>query len=501
MAIILVLYIDLVGLQIAGAPDKAGHSSTIMAVGRKEAFSIQLLQLLDAALVWAAFYLADILRGPVRELLGQAPIVSGVADLGGLSDMTWVLYVAVPFTPLTLELFGFYRRLRSKSFGKSFSQLIRALFVMALIISMLSVFARMPDTSRWVLGGGGILIFVLIFLRDRIVTAHLRHRGVRPDLKERVLLAGSEEGIQEILDGLDPDVEESMRIIDRFDLAESSVAELYDVLKTQSIERVIISAGDTSFDKVAECVEACELQGIETWVSASFMRTQVARPTFDVMGDHPMLVLRSTPDLSWELALKSVFDRVGAFILIVISLPLWIFAFIGIRIANPGPAFYFQKRAGKYGKPFKMWKFRTMVTNAEELLEKIKKEHGNQMGGPVFKLEEDPRVFKFGALLRKLSIDELPQLINVLLGHMSLVGPRPLPLYEVDAFQKSEHRRRLSVKPGITCEWQAGGRNKITDFEQWVQMDLNYIDNWSLWLDIKLLLKTIPAVIFGRGAK
>jgi lipopolysaccharide/colanic/teichoic acid biosynthesis glycosyltransferase len=142
-----------------------------------------------------------------------------------------------------------------------------------------------------------------------------------------------------------------------------------------------------------------------------------------------------------------------------------------------------------------------MVPDAEALLEKIKAEHGNQMDGPVFKLDRDPRIFPFGAWLRKLSIDELPQLLNVLTGDMSLVGPRPLPLYEVAAFSELAHRRRLSVKPGITCEWQAGGRNKITSFEQWVEMDLRYIDNWSLWLDFKILLKTIPAVLLGKGAK
>ena len=147
-----------------------------------------------------------------------------------------------------------------------------------------------------------------------------------------------------------------------------------------------------------------------------------------------------------------------------------------------------------------MWKFRTMVPDAEALLAKTKEEHGNHMNGPVFKLQRDPRVFAFGAFLRKTSIDEFPQLLNVLRGQMSLVGPRPLPLYEVDAFEKSEHRRRLSVKPGITCEWQAGGRNRITSFEEWVEMDLQYIDNWSLWLDIKILIRTVPAVLLGRGA-
>jgi lipopolysaccharide/colanic/teichoic acid biosynthesis glycosyltransferase len=241
---------------------------------------------------------------------------------------------------------------------------------------------------------------------------------------------------------------------------------------------------------------------VEAWISASFIRTQIARPVFDSVGSKPMLVLRTTPELSWELMFKGLFDRSAALLIIICTLPLWIFAIIGIRIQSPGaPAFFSQLRAGRYGRPFRMWKFRTMVPNAEELLDQVKEEHGNQMDGPVFKLDRDPRIFAFGEFLRKLSIDELPQLLNVLKGDMSLVGPRPLPLYEVEAFSEITHRRRLSVKPGITCEWQAGGRNTITSFEQWVEMDLRYIDNWSLWLDFIILLRTIPAVLFRKGAK
>jgi len=241
---------------------------------------------------------------------------------------------------------------------------------------------------------------------------------------------------------------------------------------------------------------------VEAWIAASFIRTQIARPVFDQIGNKPMLVLRSTPELSWELMIKGAFDRIAALFIILFTLPLWVIAIIGIRIQSPGSsAFFSQQRAGRYGRPFRMWKFRTMVSNAEALLDQVKQEHGNQMSGPVFKLDRDPRVFSFGEWLRKLSIDELPQLINVLKGDMSLVGPRPLPLYEVEAFSEITHRRRLSVKPGITCEWQAGGRNTITSFDQWVEMDLRYIDNWSLWLDLNILLRTIPAVLFRKGAK
>jgi lipopolysaccharide/colanic/teichoic acid biosynthesis glycosyltransferase len=194
-------------------------------------------------------------------------------------------------------------------------------------------------------------------------------------------------------------------------------------------------------------------------------------------------------------------DKVGAMLIIILSLPLWIFAYVGIKVSSPGPVFFKQNRAGKYGKPFKMWKFRTMVIDAEAKLAEVKAQQGNEMDGPVFKLEDDPRVFKFAKLLRKLSIDELPQLINVVRGDMSLVGPRPLPVYEVEEFEKSTYRRRMSVKPGITCTWQVGGRNSISSFDDWIELDLEYIDNWSLWYDLKILLKTIPAVLFGSGAK
>jgi lipopolysaccharide/colanic/teichoic acid biosynthesis glycosyltransferase len=189
-------------------------------------------------------------------------------------------------------------------------------------------------------------------------------------------------------------------------------------------------------------------------------------------------------------------------VLILASSPFWLLAYVGVKLASPGaPVFFSQMRAGRYGKPFQMWKFRTMVANAEKMLDQVKEQHGNHMDGPVFKLDRDPRIFPFGAWLRKFSIDELPQLMNVVMGDMSLVGPRPLPLYEVEAISEVAHRRRLSVKPGITCEWQAGGRNRISSFEEWVEMDLHYIDNWSLWLDCKILLQTVPAVLCAKGAK
>jgi exopolysaccharide biosynthesis polyprenyl glycosylphosphotransferase len=379
--------------------------------------------------------------------------------------------------------------------------LARSIVLVMLMLGLFAVFAKHTDTRRLVFGLGLVFVFFILLARDRATSAWLKHQIQTDASKERIVVAGSGEEMKELLARLDPEIVSGWKVVDLFDLGTREVRELFSLLKEQSVSRVIFAARNTEFEKVAHAVEACELQGVEAWIAASFIRGQIARPVFDMIGNKPMMVLRSTPELSWELLGKEVFDRVAASVIILLTSPLWIFATVGIILKSPGaPVFFSQLRAGRYGRPFRMWKFRTMVANAETMLDQIKEDHGNQMDGPVFKLHNDPRIFAFGALLRKFSIDELPQLLNVVTGEMSLVGPRPLPLYEVEAFCELSHRRRLSVKPGITCEWQAGGRNTITSFDEWVAMDLNYIDNWSLWLDFKILARTIPAVLFGKGA-
>jgi exopolysaccharide biosynthesis polyprenyl glycosylphosphotransferase len=212
-----------------------------------------------------------------------------------------------------------------------------------------------------------------------------------------------------------------------------------------------------------------------------------------------MLVFRSTPEASWQAVAKRVLDFAGAIgLLILLSLPLLVVALL-IRISSPGPVLFRQQRSGLNGKPFTMLKFRSMRSDAEQRKHEIAVL--NEMSGPVFKVSNDPRVTPIGRRLRKFSVDEFPQLINVLRGEMSLVGPRPLPVDEVKRFDDLAHRRRLSVKPGITCLWQVSGRNNVTDFRDWVRLDLEYIDNWSFWLDLKILFRTIPVVLLGTGAK
>jgi exopolysaccharide biosynthesis polyprenyl glycosylphosphotransferase len=200
----------------------------------------------------------------------------------------------------------------------------------------------------------------------------------------------------------------------------------------------------------------------------------------------------------WQLLIKRGIDIAGALLGLAVLIPFGVLTAVLVKLTSPGPVFFRQTRSGLNGRTFTLLKYRTMYRDAEARLKELKDK--NEMQGPVFKMENDPRVTPLGRLLRKFSIDEFPQLWNVLVGDMSLVGPRPPIPSEVDQYDPW-HRRRLSMRPGITCIWQVRGRNKITDFDEWMRLDLEYIDTWSLWLDIEILMKTIPVVVFGVGAK
>jgi exopolysaccharide biosynthesis polyprenyl glycosylphosphotransferase len=198
-----------------------------------------------------------------------------------------------------------------------------------------------------------------------------------------------------------------------------------------------------------------------------------------------------------QALLKFIFDFTISFLVILFLSPLMLAIIILIKLTSPGPVFFSQRRVGRNKRVFNVYKFRTMVVDAEKRMGEI--EHLNEVSGPVFKIKNDPRITPIGRVLRKTSMDELPQLFNVLAGQMSLVGPRPLPMRDYEGFNEDWQRRRFSVKPGITCLWQIQGRSSIS-FEKWMELDLQYIDKWSLWLDFQILLQTIPAVLKGSGA-
>jgi exopolysaccharide biosynthesis polyprenyl glycosylphosphotransferase len=248
------------------------------------------------------------------------------------------------------------------------------------------------------------------------------------------------------------------------------------------------------YEPIQQVIEVCERFGVEVRHSSHLFKTSIAR--LDRKSGKDYSILRMVRDDSTRYA-KRLMDIVGAGGLLLATSPILIAAAIAIKLTSPGPVIFSQARYGYHRRRFRILKLRTMVVNAEVLQAQL--EHKNELGGPVFKIKEDPRVTKVGAFLRKTSIDELPQLWNVLMGDMSLVGPRPLAVRDVLKIEDSAQLRRFSVLPGITCIWQMSGRNN-TDFENWIRQDLEYIDTWSLLLDIKILLGTVPAVLWGKGA-
>jgi exopolysaccharide biosynthesis polyprenyl glycosylphosphotransferase len=215
------------------------------------------------------------------------------------------------------------------------------------------------------------------------------------------------------------------------------------------------------------------------------------------LDEYPRAIDVPGSNQAWSAVAKRVMDCVLTVILLVPLSPLFVIVAVLIKFMTPGPVLFTQTRVGLNKRQFKMYKFRTMVANAEQIQNQLLSM--NEMSGPAFKIQKDPRVTPLGRILRKTSIDELPQLFNVLKGDMSLVGPRAMSLRDYNLFDQDWHRRRFSVKPGITCLWQVNGRSSIP-FEQWMELDLQYIDRWSLWLDLKILARTVPAVLRGTGA-
>jgi len=290
-----------------------------------------------------------------------------------------------------------------------------------------------------------------------------------------------------------------VRITRTFPAESGSIADFTKALHEDSAGIVLFEVSTRLMNWTAQAIKACEEEGVEAWLSTDFVGTQIARAQFEEIMNRNLLVFRPTRAGTWQSVTKALLDRITSTLLLILLSPLFLLIWIAIKLESTGPVFFRQRRSGRHGDPFTMYKFRTMHSDAE--MRKAELEALNEMSGPVFKIKKDPRVTRVGAFLRFTSLDELPQLFNVFLGHMSLVGPRPLPTYETLAMTANAQRRRLSVTPGITCLWQVSGRNEVTDFADWVRLDLEYIDQWSLWLDFQILLRTIPAVLFGRGAR
>jgi exopolysaccharide biosynthesis polyprenyl glycosylphosphotransferase len=446
---------------------------------------------MDAGLFAVSFWLAYVLRSNtyLTDLL-QLPAI------GEFESFVWLYLVLIPAAPLILEIQGFYNRPLLCPRQATLWPLFKGCLFTTILLIIVLYFFKLYLARAVVIWFGGIS-FVLVFIKEELLRFSFKTRLAQS--RKRFVLVGTPEETRRMGAELEAKSQEQIEILAELDLSRMPIERLLEMLHEHSVNGVIVSARHSYFEQVEAVIRACEVEGVEAWLVADFFKTQISRTTFDDFYGRPVMVFRTTPDVSWQGVLKQVLDLVGALLLLLFSLLPFLVVSLMIKLTSRGPVLFRQQRAGLNGRPFTMYKFRTMVTNAEQM--KAELAALNEMSGPVFKVTNDPRVTPVGRWLRKFSLDEFPQLFNVLRGEMSLVGPRPLPLDEVRRFDDLAHRRRLSVKPGLTCLWQVSGRNNVSDFKDWVRLDLEYIDNWSLWLDLKILWRTVPIVLAGTGAR
>jgi len=279
---------------------------------------------------------------------------------------------------------------------------------------------------------------------------------------------------------------------------EGSFMDLPHILHNSVVDEVILNVPKSWLVHVDDLIQLCQVEGVRVSIALDYFQLQHCRIRQSDLDGFPLLSFEGAPEFIWELQIKRLVDMLLSTMALIVVAPLLVVIALLIKIRTPGPVFFTQRRCGLNGREFSMYKFRTMFVDAEARLAELK--DTNEMTGPVFKMENDPRVTPLGRFLRRYSLDELPQLWNVMRGDMSLVGPRPPLPTEVSEYENWQ-RRRLRMRPGLTCLWQVTGRNNITDFDEWARLDLKYIDTWSLLLDWKIMLRTVPVVFTGTGAK
>lgn len=271
-----------------------------------------------------------------------------------------------------------------------------------------------------------------------------------------------------------------------------------DIIHHNVVDEVVFIVPRSWLSKIEHIIHFCESEGLTIHLAVDLFELKILKAKQTDLQGFPLLTFEGVSHKLEYLFIKRIVDFIISTIALIVLTPLLLILAVILKISSEGPVLYKQERCSLYGRKFTFYKFRTMVVDAESKLEKILRY--NEMKGPVFKMTNDPRVTNVGKWLRKYSLDELPQLWNVFKGDMSLVGPRPPLPSEVEKYDNWQ-RRKLSMRPGITCLWQVSGRSEIADFNEWLRLDLEYIDNWSLWLDFKILMKTIPVVLLGQGAK
>jgi exopolysaccharide biosynthesis polyprenyl glycosylphosphotransferase len=352
----------------------------------------------------------------------------------------------------------------------------------------------------------GVINIAMLSIEKLVLFQYIEYTGKKAKNIKKVLVLGTGDVAKHFLNSIDKrrlkvigliskeehNEEKELfgyRIIGRFD-------SLAKTLNSNYIDELVITLSAKDMGDIEDVVSTCDKEGIPVRIVSPFFKNLISKSKAEVVYGIPNIIFLPVERNDLEMAIKRVVDIGVSFIGLVMLAPLFVLIIILIKLDSAGPVFYKWKIFGLNKKPLTSYKFRTMVVNADALKAQLMK--NNEMTGAVFKMKNDPRITRIGRWFRKYSLDELPQLWSVFKGDLSLVGPRP-PLQAEVEFYEGWHRRKLSVKPGITCLWQISGRNEITDFDEWMSLDLKYIDEWTLWLDLKILFKTFFVMVRGTG--
>ncbi len=448
---------------------------------------------LDSFLVLCSFFATYYLRKPFDEPPFRV--------LAPLSEYAWLPVLTLPLWWLILLFSGVYSTSTRNPRELAFLSAKVALSLL-LVLSLVLFLFNIADINRSL-----VVPFVLLSSASFGLWRWMAGRfGKSLRTAKKILVVGEGERLWAVLNLLKTNVQQEYELIgvltddDLFKTTDLKVSgrteRLHEILHQEVVDEVIFALTLSGLERKQELLNVCETLGVNVLVMIDEYRTRFPRVDIGMFFGRPFLYLSRTTGNEFGLWAKSILDRTAALLVLVFTFPLMILIALLIKLTSAGPLLFVQERTGLNGRKFRMFKFRTMTMNAPQ--QKASLTPLNHMSGPVFKLKNDPRVTFVGKFLRKYSLDELPQFLNVLKGDMSMVGPRPLPCEEAAQIEGVQ-RRRMSVKPGITCIWQISGRNNLT-FDEWMNLDLQYVDNWSLGLDVKILLRTPAAIISSKGA-
>lgn len=459
---------------------------------------------IDMLLVIVAFYIAWYVRYQLQWYRAVDPAY--------YTSFSFYFRVSLLISLLTLVTFylqGVYRLRRGTSLFTEFSRLLNGTAVVTIIAMMGNYLFQPLFNSRLVYGIAGILI-LLLTTGSRIIYRQLlrwlRRRGIG---MRRVLLVGAGEVSRmimrtllakpdlgyELVGFLDDNPQRGQKDLGPFN-ALGPIDNLGSLLEQEKVDEVIVTLPWQYHRRIMSVLNICDRQQVRTRVVPDVLQISLDRLDFEVLDGIPLLGVKRSTLIGPNYAIKRLLDISVAVLVLIPVLPFMLLIALAIKLDSPGPAIFVQERIGKGGKIFPAFKFRSMVPEAETLRSHLTEL--NEADGPLFKIKEDPRRTRVGRFLRRFSLDELPQIFNVLRGDMSLVGPRPALPEEVERYE-SWHRKRLEVIPGITGLWQISGRSNLS-FEEMMLLDIYYVENWSPLLDISILLRTIPKVILGEGA-